>query len=354
MQYRKKDITMSISYTDSDVTFNATLQAAPLVPATSTSSLPPAIGTVQFERLDPEKHRLPATHPLQEQFPHITIAYYAMIVEERFLQQRADGRGPRGLALWMNYAGSSLCASVTSENGRNGIAPVSWGIDPETPDPAAKSDLLWLHVTEGTRKATWQNHMLHGYKGRYVQGRYGYEHSFDWRDGVPVNVADMYDPNLGMVQQSIFVPKDARGLGMAEQSMSPADLRQTYTITVWAPTSELKELATQIQKQPELTYRGGGSRGGLESYGGPAVLGVDDMVAKGGNMRSMPQSMSVESDYKMAVGGKIRQHIIKNPFSRTMFQADPCVAIVCFPVTEQRANDMFKPSTAQGRSFQTF
>ncbi len=307
--------------------YMATIRAARLVSETGSSGLPAPFGEVEFKLLDdPIRFGLPARHPVHELYPHLTIQYYLMVVTQNIMVERA---GVRGVSLYADYRGSDVCAEVTSEMGRNGVAPWNWNGDPGTPTDAAATPFLeWRRVAEDGTMFTWQNHMIHGVEPR----------GLDWRDGVPVNLRYMHDPNRGEVLQSILVPAGIPGLGNAEQTIDPAALTKFYTIMLWFPRPEYMHL---VQRAPGSDRRGVG----YQAYGG----GLESLTAKDMNERGATRSAPPQAEFKLASGGRIKQHVIPNPFSSRMMADAPEVMFVGIPVGEQQADRLLRPNMPTGR-----
>lgn len=322
-----------LSYRSSATSFEyrASVLAARLVPEIGSAGLPAPFGEIAIEELhDPDRYGLPKVHPLQQMYPNLCVRYFVMVVTESIKVQRG---GVRGVSLYVDYRNSGVCAEVTSEMGRNGIAPWGWAGEPGTPtDPAAMPYLEWRRVEEDGNFYIWQNHMVHGIP-------FG---GPDWRDGVPVNLRYMYDQNRGEVLQSILVPVDIPGLGNAEQTIDPSALRSTYSILLWFPKPEyLQFVRRAISKEP---YR----RDEDEEVGVRTARSYG--ASKGREaMEAILRQESIQAEFKMASGGRIKQGVNPDLFGHHVWSDQPEVLMVCIPVGEQQVNRLLRPSMPSGR-----
>lgn len=324
------------------------LRAAQLVGKSGTSQLPPPIGTINFHQIaDPARYGLPVNHPLQKQFPNLKVIQYFMEVEDRFLVERGGERGGvKGVALYADYNGSHLSCSITSENGRNPLAPWDWEGKPGTPtDPRAQPCLEWRFIEVGGRKYPWFSGMIHGWEGWD-----GKEKGLDWRDGIPESVTTMFLRGQGRVGQSVFVPHEVAGLGAAEQTMEADDVKATYSILLFFPVAEAASQAKKLGHIWRISeFEGGVARAArgtltLESKEEDESRGRGIQTYAGSKGRPLPEVMP---DYKMATGGWITQHIIWNPFN--FWSEYPEAVLVCWPVSERRAEALLSPTMGNRR-----
>lgn len=322
--------------------YQVRIYAARLVAETGLAGLPSPFGEVDLETLhdDPQRYGFPKVHPLQELYPSLVVQYYLMVLYEHMKVER---NRVKGVSLYADYTGSGVSAEITSEMGRNAVAPWSWEGEPGSPtDPTATGTLEWRRVSEDNFTGVWQNHMVHGVPPT----------NLDWRDGVPTSLRYMHDPHRGEVLQSILVPKKIPGLGNAEQTIPADALRDTYSILLWFPKSEYNSLVRRAVGHDYDHFRDGGV---LESYKGPMTFGGG--VMKGDSMRGgyEPESLSVErsatpkAEFKMSSGGRIRQHIIPNPFGPYVWEDKPEVLFVCIPVGEEQADRLTRANMPKGR-----
>jgi hypothetical protein len=329
---------------EKDLTWKCNLLAARLVPLDSNSPLPRPIGDIEFHQVDGARYGL--RHPLEGR-PGIKVQHHLMVLNDDYFVER---NGVRGVALYADYNGSDICASVTSEGGRNALAPFDWDseVARQNPlkDPAAQPKLEWREIVEPDGGVyTWQSAALHGWSG-YT----GLHAGKDWRDGVPEKLSTMYDPNLGTVLQSIFVPMETRGLGLSEQTLQEEDVRGTYTVALFFPQcsaesakklAKFRSLVDPSAYRPEPVYRGGATRGGgLES----SFRGAVPKSFGGGEQVVLESCRSVEPEFKMAAGGRIRQHIIENQFGPGFWVRKPEVLLVCWPVSQETAQRLMTPN----------
>lgn len=362
-----------LNYTSqSGLMWQMRLLAARLVPNVGSSPLPPPIGEITFHSIaDPERYGLPA-HPLKQQYPGLTVLNYFMVIEDRFFVERDR---VRGVALYANYNGSDLSLSITSENGRNPLSPWDWEGKPGTPtDPTAKPYLEWQDIEVGGKTYPWFNAAIHGWSGWDNKDR-----GLDWRDGIPESVATMYDRERGRVTQSIMVPYKAQGLGVAEQTVQPEDVQKTYSVLLFFPVpsaaAKAKELANigqpwhdyhtrtplagpsgyyESHKNDLLKGYGSGDKNLiLESLGPAKNFGI--RTRGDAPSRPMPtptptETPTVTADYKMAAGGWIKQHIIPNSFSQLFWSPVPEVLLVCWPISQTRAEQLLSANLSGHRS----
>lgn len=302
------------------------LRAANLVPNDGGDSrLPAPIGDIRFHTIaNPAQYGIPAQHPLQKRFPNLEVQNLFMVIENRFLVERER---IQGVALYADYNQSEgLSASITSENGRNPLAPWDWEGKPGSPtDPAAQPYLEWRRVEDHV----WQSHMIHGWKGWNEE-----EERLDWRDGIPESLMTMYDRKKGRVGQSIMVPHEIVGISAAEQTLQQPDVKKSYNILLFFPNPESARGIQTISYGYGGGYRGMGAMKGLgATRGSDSFRGVFE---------------EPEVDYKMAVGGWINQHVIKDPFGPHFWNPNPEALIVCWPIKEERARQILG-SNLQGQ-----
>lgn len=336
------------------VTFTMAVRAARLVDARGTSRLPPPYGTLETRQITrPNAFGLAAKHPLQDRYSSMELQYQALVVPEDWMVERA---GRRGLALYVDYNGSGLCASITSENGRNGLAPFDWEGEPGSPtDPTAKPHMEWREVPHGDQVHCWQNYLRHGTTP-----------GLDWRDGVPSDLATMYDSSLGTVVQSVLVPTFYQGMGTAEQTMATGDVTDFYSIVVFFPrdTPEVKRVVEQFTRRsayesPYFPYSGSYGVKGLEALGGGAVRTRGGVVRhpqlqqSAGPEESYGGDEAPEAELKMSAGGKIRQSFPYDPFGPSFWEPQPQLGVVFIPITAATAQRLF-PEVGAVRGRQTF
>ena len=170
-----------------------------------------------------------------------------------------------------------------------------------------------------------QNHLIHGYHGPD-----GLDRGLDWLDGAPVN-EDMYDRRRSQVRQYIFVPEMIPGIGSAEQTLSEADVNKTLSFLLYFPRPEFVQMARSINdrggrhsQHMVLESFGGGGMKGLGMSRGARSLGLD---GGGGSAEGMVSE-------KLAVGGLVRQHIIRNPFGPGFWAPKPEALIAAWPIPE--------------------
>jgi len=258
-----------------------------------------------------------------------------MIIEEQFKVER---NGVRGVALYADFNGSDLCTSIIGANGRNIIAPWNWEGEANSPtDPAATPDMEWRQVLEGDQTFTWQNSLIHGWAGWD-----GKDKRLDWLDGTPENLATMYERGKGRVGQSIMVPHEIPGVGVAEQTMEAADVTQTFSILLRFPVPEAAKQAEKLARiwQEPSPYRPQMRDGGGGLYLSTKSANHEIFGARSGKATLGYDSGNLDADYKMATGGWIRQHVITNPFSHGFWNPNPEVLIVCWPISKRRAREI--------------
>ena len=301
-----------------------TMMAAPLVPTRGQAALPPPIGEMRMIQVPGTVLGI-RNDPIHAQFPTTTVINGLLIIESRF-QHWTGSRD--GIAIYTTYNGSALSASVTSEGGRNPLAPYNGSVaSSAVVDPAARLGLEWHQV--GSK--VWMNHMVHGWDN------FGQDRGLDWRDGTPTSLETMYDRDRVTVRQMLWVPTSIPGLGIAEQTLHRDDLRDTYTVAVWFPRVTTQPWTLQRQYQgdsrglpPNFIDEGGleSLKGGMGEFGSPR-----DAALTGDRTRGMTPAPS----HKLASGGEIRQHIIANPYGPTYWEAAPAFVLRLFPVDERQA-----------------
>lgn len=298
------------------VDWQATIRAARLVPQTGTAGLPPPFGTISFLPISSPTRFGIGPHPLEREIPGLQVKNLWLVYNPEWMVERD---GVCGLAFYFDFNGSGLSASKISLQGRNAVAPWPWEGEPGSPtDPAALSELEWRRVGGHI----WQDHLVHGFAGPNSRYR-----GLDWLDGTPARLEDMHDPNTGEVIQSVFVPRDIPGLGVAEQTMRAADVNNTVTILVHFPRPEFAgmELVSHYPYREGVT-RGGGMRSlGLD---GPGNYEDPDAAYPISAARSSAANMV---SAKVAGGGMIHQSIIPDPFGH-WFWNRPEVMFVLWPI----------------------
>lgn len=354
-------MTATVQYTSPDGDrFQLTLKAAQLVPSLGNAGLPPPYGILPTHRIeDPQRFGLLPVekHRLRRRYPNVWFQYHALIVPEEWMVKGGKRGDQLGLALYADYNGSTLAASITSENGRNGMAPFDWEGEPNSPtDPVAQMTLEWRDVKLDGTVYNWQNHLLHGTTP-----------SLDWRDGVPTDLRTMYDPYKGTVRQSILVPKFNVGMGLAEQTLNAEDVTDFYSVVVWfrRHSPAIQQFVSRYIDRGSSWDRTRSYGGGYESFG-PATLGggpqleslgggYKGVVGAGGpvryrgggtSTRGMSEALrggpseELEAELKMSSGGSIRQAFPYDGFGPGFWQAEPTVALVFVPITATQAKNL--------------
>lgn len=305
--------------------YQAVFYAASLVPERGTANLPPPLGELEVIDIDgPAAVRLglDRPHPLQQLYSDIRIQHYFLVVADGQLVSRTP-TSPKGVSLYVDWAGSGVCLEASSAMGRDIRAPWDWNGQPGTfTDPAA---LPHLEVRKFDDGKVWWNHGLHGV------------FTPDWLDGVPVTLDGMYDFHRGKVKQMVLVSKYLAGAGTAEQTLDPSEVKTTYITLLWFLRPEFDAIVHQ--------HLGGGYTG--RSTAESLSVSKEPMT----KVRALSSDLA---DMKMATGGEIKQHVNPVLMSPGVFAPDPEVALVLHPMSEataQRLLGRYSSSASRRPSF---